>query len=62
MTATLSTLISLVITALVLYVLFHIVGKFMSGGRLRNVGILLSLLFVLYTLRAFRVLDFLPGP
>ncbi len=49
----LTTLISIIIAAIVLYLIFYLAGKFMAGQPLRIVGIILGLIFVLYALRAF---------
>lgn len=49
----LTTLIYILIAALILYLVFYLAGKFMSGLPLRIVGIILGLVFVLYALRAF---------
>lgn len=50
-----TTLISLLITGLVLYVIFYIVGMFIKGQLLNIIGIILGLVFLLYALRAFHV-------
>lgn len=49
----LATLISLLIAALVLYVIYYLVGMFIKGQPLRIIGILLGLLLLVYALRAF---------
>jgi hypothetical protein len=50
-----STLISLLIAGLVLYVIYFIVGMFIKGRALNIIGIILGLVFLLYALRAFHV-------
>jgi hypothetical protein len=50
-----STLISLLVAGLVLYVIYFIVGMFIKGQPLNIIGIILGLVFLLYALRAFRV-------
>ena len=51
----LTTLISLLIAGLVLYVIYYIVGMFIKGRPLNIIGIILGLVFLLYALRAFNV-------
>ena len=51
-----TTLISLLITALVLYLIFYVVGMFIKGQPLKIIGLILGLLFLLYALRALNVL------
>jgi hypothetical protein len=50
-----STLISLLIAGLVLYVIYFIAGMFIKGRPLNIIGIILGLVFLLYALRAFHV-------
>ena len=50
-----TTLISLLITGLVLYVIYYVVGMFIKGQLLNIIGIILGLVFLLYALRAFHV-------
>lgn len=50
-----TTLITLLIAGLVLYVIFYIVGMFIKGQPLKIIGIILGLVFLLYALRAFNV-------
>lgn len=50
-----STLISLLIAGLVLYVIYYVVGLFIKGQPLNIIGIVLGLLFLLYAFRAFNV-------
>lgn len=52
-----STLISLLIVALVLYVIYYVVGMFIKGQPLSIIGIILGLVFLLYALRAFHVVS-----
>lgn len=48
-----TTLISLLIAGLILYVIYYIVGMFIKGQPLKIIGIILGLIFLLYALRAF---------
>ena len=50
-----TTLITLLIAGLVLYVIYYIVGMFIKGQPLKIIGIILGLVFLLYALRAFGV-------
>jgi hypothetical protein len=50
-----STLVSLLIAGLVLYVIYYVVGMFIKGQLLNIIGIVLGLLFLLYALRAFNI-------
>lgn len=50
-----TTLITLLIAGLVLYVIYYIVGMFIKGQPLKIIGIILGLVFLLYALRAFNV-------
>ena len=50
-----TTLISLLIAGLVLYVIYYVVGMFIKGQPLNIIGIVLGLLFLLYALRAFNI-------
>jgi hypothetical protein len=50
-----TTLISLLIAGLVLYVIYYVVGMFIKGQLLNIIGIVLGLLFLLYALRAFNI-------
>ena len=50
-----STLISLLIAGLVLYVIYYVVGMFIKGQLLNIIGIVLGLLFLLYARRAFNI-------
>lgn len=52
----LTTLISLLIVGLVLWVIYFIVGKFVGGTVYQIVGIILALVFLLYALNAFHLL------
>lgn len=52
-----STLLSLLIAGLVLYLIFYIVGLFMKGQPLKIIGIILGLLFLLHALRAFQIVS-----
>lgn len=51
-----TTLISLLIAGLILYVIFYVVGMFIKGQPLKIIGIILGLVFLLYALRAFNIL------
>jgi hypothetical protein len=46
-----STLISILIAGLVLYVIYYVARMFFKGQPLNIVGIILGLIFVLYALR-----------
>lgn len=48
-----TTLITLLIAGLVLYVIYYVVGMFIKGQPLKIIGIILGLVFLLYALRAF---------
>ena len=50
-----TTLITLLIAGLVLYVIYYIVGMFIKGQPLQIIGIILGLVFLLYALRAFGI-------
>ena len=50
-----TTLITLLIAGLVLYVIYYIVGMFIKGQPLKIIGIILGLVFLLYALRAFGI-------
>ncbi len=50
-----TTLISLLIAGLVLYVIYFVVGMFIKGQLLNIIGIILGLVFLLYALRMFNV-------
>ena len=50
-----TTLISLLVAGLVLYVIYYVVGMFIKGQLLNIIGIVLGLLFLLYALRAFNI-------
>jgi hypothetical protein len=50
-----TTLISLLIAGLVLYVIYYVVGMFIKGQPLNIIGLVLGLLFLLYALRAFNI-------
>jgi len=52
-----TTLITLLIAGLVLYVIYYIVGMFIKGQPLKIIGIILGLVFLLYALRAFNVVS-----
>ena len=51
----LSSLISLLVAGLVLYIIYFVVGMFIKGRPLNIIGIILGLVFLLYALRAFHV-------
>lgn len=50
-----TSLITLLITGLVLYVIYYVVGMFIKGQPLNIVGIILGLVFLLAALRSFGV-------
>lgn len=50
------TLIVLLVLALVLYLVFFVTGKFISGTPLQIIGIILGLIWLLYALSALGVL------
>jgi hypothetical protein len=50
-----TTLISLLVAGLVLYVIYYVVGMFIKGQPLNIIGLALGLLFVLYALREFNI-------
>ena len=52
-----TTLISLLVAGLVLYLIFYVTGMFLRGRALSIVGIILGLVFLLYALRAFNVVS-----
>lgn len=52
-----SSLITLLIAGLVLYVIYYVVGMFIKGQLLNIIGIILGLVFLLYALRAFGVVS-----
>ena len=52
-----TTLITLLIAGLVLYVIYYIVGMFIKGQPLKIIGIILGLVFLLYALRAFHFVN-----
>ena len=52
-----TTLVSLLVTGLVLYLIYYIVGMFIKGQPLKIIGIILGLVFLLYALRAFHVVS-----
>jgi hypothetical protein len=56
-TKMITTLISLLIAGLVLYVIYYVVGMFIKGQLLNIIGIVLGLLFLLYALRAFNIVS-----
>ena len=47
------TLITLLIVALVLVLIYYVVGWFITGRPLQIIGIILGLCFLLYALRIF---------
>jgi hypothetical protein len=49
----LTTIISLLITALILYVIYYVVGMFIKGQALRIIGFILGIVFLLCALRGF---------
>lgn len=51
-----TTLVSLLIAGLVLYLIYYVVGMFIKGQPLKIIGIILGLIFLLYALRAFHII------
>ena len=49
-------LITILVVALLLFLIYYIVGMFMGGRPLQIVGIILGLLFLLYAIRMLRIL------
>lgn len=52
-----TTLISLLIAGLILYVIYYVVGMFIKGQPLKIIGIILGLVFLLYALRVLNILS-----
>lgn len=52
-----TTLLTLLIAGLVLYVIYYVAGMFIKGQMLNIIGIILGLIFLLYALRAFGVVS-----
>ena len=50
-------LLSLVISGLILYVIFYIVGMFIKGRPLQIIGLVLGVMFLLYALRATHIVS-----
>ena len=48
-------LLSLLISGLILYVIFYIVGMFIKGRPLQIIGLVLGVLFLLYALRVTHI-------
>jgi hypothetical protein len=48
-------LVTLLIVALVLYIVYFVVGMFIQGMPLQIIGIILGLLLLLYALKLFNV-------
>jgi hypothetical protein len=51
----LSILISLLISGLILYVIYYVLGMFIKGQPLQIIGIILGLLFLVDALRMFHI-------
>lgn len=51
----LSTLISILIAGLILYVIYYVAGMFIKGQPLNIIGIILGLIFVFYSLRTAHI-------
>jgi hypothetical protein len=49
----LTTLLTVLIAAFVLYILFFIVGKFIKGQPLTIIGVILGVIFLVFALRTF---------
>lgn len=52
-----SSLVTLLIAGLVLYVIYYVVGMFIKGQLLSIIGVILGLIFLLYALRSFGVVS-----
>lgn len=52
-----TTIISLLIAGLVLYIIYYVVGMFIKGRPLSIIGLVLGLIFLLYALRTLGVLS-----
>jgi hypothetical protein len=52
-----TSLITLLIAGLVLYVIYYVVGMFIKGQPLKIIGIILGLVFLLYALRTFNLVS-----
>ncbi len=50
-----TSLVTLLIAGLVLYLIYYIAGKFLQAKPLQLVGIILGLVFLPYTLRTFGI-------
>lgn len=50
------TLITLLVVALVLVVVYYVVGMFITGKPLQIIGLILGLVFLLYVLKSFNLL------
>jgi hypothetical protein len=57
-----TTIIYLLIFGLVLYLVYFIVGKFVTGKPLQIIGIILGLIFLLYALNALGIFGALTAP
>jgi hypothetical protein len=53
----LTTLISLLITGLILYLICYVVGMFIQGQPLKIIGVILGLIFLLAALRSFQIVS-----
>ncbi len=51
----LSTLLSILITAFVLYIVYYLVGMFIKGRPLSIIGLVLGIIFLVSVLRAFNI-------
>lgn len=49
-------IIQIVIIGLILYLVYYVIGKFVSGKPYQIIGLILVLIFVLYLLNAFGIL------
>lgn len=52
-----SSLVTLLIVALVLYIIWYLVGLFVKGVPHQVIGLILGIIFLLYALKALKFLD-----
>jgi hypothetical protein len=53
----LTSLLTLLIVALVLAVIYYVAGMFISGRILALVGVILFVVFLIYTLKTFNIVS-----
>lgn len=51
----LTPIVSILLTGLVLYVIYYVVGMFIKGQPLNIIGIILGVMFLIYALRATHI-------